>query len=80
MEPLLVTNDLHSDQSSVFVINATDHLTKAALSEHIDYLVTVREVITHHDVVIASIIVVTIVAGLIPKITHMFGDISLPEK
>ena len=58
MEPLLVSNDLDSHQSARLVINASDNLTKAAFPKDVDDFVSVREVISYSNTIIATIVVI----------------------
>lgn len=65
MKALLVPDDLNSHNASVFVINASHNLSKAAFAEKVDHFVSISKVVAHDNIVVASFIVVAVVASLL---------------
>ena len=59
MESFLVPYDFDGAQAPKLVINASHYLSKAALSEYVDDLIPIRQVIAHDNVVVASLIIVS---------------------
>lgn len=61
MEALLVANDLDRDHFARSVITALQDLAERALAQHVNDLVTISNVISWYDEVVASFIVVAVV-------------------
>lgn len=81
VKPLLVPNDLDCTQSTAFVINATNHLTKAALSQDIDHFITIAQVISKDNVVVTSLVVIAKIGSSSRRdVTNMlFGMLGTTE-
>jgi hypothetical protein len=81
MEPLLISNDLHRDQPARLVIDASDDLPEAALAEHVDDFISIRQVVAKNDVVVAALIVVTEVCrGLLHITDNLLGVARAAEE
>lgn len=65
MEPLLVADYLDGDAQTGRMIPAVKHLSEGALAQCPDNLVSVGEMITSYDQVIASFVIVAVVIRLI---------------
>lgn len=61
VESLLVPDDLDGDVMVCLVVQRPDHLSKAALANHLQDLIPVRDVVMYHLVVAAIVIVVAAV-------------------
>lgn len=61
MEPLLVPNNLDGHVVIRFVVQRTNDLSKAALANHLQDLVPIRDVVMDHLVITAVVIVVAAV-------------------
>jgi len=75
MEPLLIANDLDSDENPGLVVDAADNLAEAPLSEDVNNFVPVGQVVPRHDGVVATLIVVAKVGRLRVHITHYLGGV-----
>lgn len=62
MKPLLIPDDFDGDGLSCGVIAALQYLTKRALSKNVHNLVSIGQVITIDDNVVATLVVVPIIA------------------
>lgn len=71
MEPFLVTNDLDRFEPSRLVVYATHNLSEAALAKNINNFVSVCEMVSQDDVVIATFVVIAKVCGLRIQITNV---------
>ena len=65
MEPLLVANDLDSNNATILVIHTSYDLSKGTLTEYVDDLVPIGEVVAKHDIVITALVVVAVIARLV---------------
>ena len=63
MEPLLVPDDLDRDHVSRLVIAALQNLTERALAEDVDDFVAVLYVIVRDHEIVATLVVVAVIAG-----------------
>lgn len=61
MEPLLVTNDLNGNRLPSTVIPTVQDLTERAFTKGVDDLVTVRQMVTSHNQVVTSLVVIPMV-------------------
>lgn len=71
MESLLVPDDLHRYQRAGLVIDAPHNLAEAPLAQDVDDLISIREVISNHNVVVPAIIVVAEIRRLSTQITDV---------
>lgn len=62
METFLVSDDLDSNRLSSGMIAALEDLAERALAQYIDDLVPVREMIASDDNVIATFVIIAVVA------------------
>ena len=58
MKPLLVPDDLDSDEHTELVVDASDYLSKATLSKNVNDLVSVGEVVSWDDSVVSALVIV----------------------
>jgi len=80
VESFLVPDDLDCHKSTLAVVNTPDNLTKASLSENVDYLVAVCEMVSRHNGVIPSFVVVAKVGLRRVEITHNLAGVLGPTK
>lgn len=80
MEPFLVADDFDSNQATSFVIDASHNLSETTLSEKIDDLISIQEMIPTSNCVIPSIIIVPEVLRLCGKLTHVLSCVLCPTK
>lgn len=80
MESLLVANDLDGNKHACLVINAPDDLAKTSLSEHIDNLIAVGEVVARHDGVVSTLVVVAEVGRVRLEITNHLASVLRSAK
>ena len=80
VEPLLVANDLHSNQAPRFVIDTSHHLTEATLSQNINDFVSVGQMVSDDNVVVTSLIVIAKISLLGVEVTDMFLRILSPAE
>jgi preprotein translocase subunit SecG len=65
VESFLVANDLDGDNATVSMIHTSHDLPERSLSKYVNDLVPIGEVVTKHNIVIASLVVIPVVAGLV---------------
>lgn len=80
MEPLLIANDLDSDQNPCLVIDAAHNLAEASLSKNVDNLIPVRKVVSWYDGVIAALIVISEIGPVRVEISDNLGRILSSAK
>jgi hypothetical protein len=76
VKPFLVANDLDGNDATVSMIHASHDLPERSLSKYVNDLVPIGEVITKHNVVVASLVVIPVVAGLFFIATLLRGNRS----
>src|ERR1700712_3861399 len=59
VEALFVSNDLNGDQQTSLVVNASNDLAETAFSKHVHNFVTICKMISHDNVVITTIVVIS---------------------
>lgn len=64
MKPLLVSDNLDGNELSEFVIDASDNLPEAPFAKNIYNLISIREMISRNNSVVAAFIVVAKVRGI----------------
>lgn len=65
MEPFLVANDLHSNNTAILVIHTSHNLSERSFAQYIDDLVPIGEVVAKHDIIVASLVIIAEVARLV---------------
>lgn len=63
MESLLVADDLDSNNSTFFMVNASHDLAETALAQNVNDLIPIRQMIAHHNIVVAALIIVAEIVG-----------------
>lgn len=71
VESFLVADDFDCNQDAVLVVDTSDHLTKASLTQNINNLIAVGQMITENNVVVATIVVIAEVRGRSVQIPNM---------
>jgi hypothetical protein len=71
VESLLVANDLDSHKSAGLVVDTAHHLSEATLTEKVNNLISVCEVVAEDYIIIATVVIVSEVGGLRVKVTDM---------
>jgi len=75
MESFLVSYDLHSNQTSSLVVYTPHYLTETTFSKDVNNLVSVRQMITWHNAIVTSVVVVTKVGRLSREFSDVLGSI-----
>ena len=75
MKPLLIPNNLDSDQATSLVIDTSNNLPETTFSEDVDDLIPKRKVITLDDGVVSSLIVVAKVRIVRLNFPNMLGRV-----
>ena len=76
METLLVANDLHCHKNSGFVIDTAHDLTEAAFAEKVDDLISVGQVVSFHNVIVTSFVIVAKVGRRRSQVTNDFAGVQ----
>ena len=74
VEPLFVADDLDSNDTTIPVIHTSHNLTERSLAEHVNNFISIGKVVAKHDVVVATLIVVAVIARFILVDTGYRGD------
>ena len=72
METLLVPDDLDRHRLPGAVITAMKHLSEGALTQGVDDLVTVSQVVAVDNLVVSPLVVVAVVVGRVIGCCHLF--------
>lgn len=64
MKPLLIPYNLHRHHPALLMVHTPHHLPKTPLPQQIHHLIPIRQMVAHHDIVIAPLIIIPIVSGL----------------
>ena len=80
MEALLVPDNLDRNEHPRLMIDAPHDLPKTALAQHIYDFVPISEVITHDNIVVASIVIVAKVVRRMIQIANMFSCVLRAEE
>jgi hypothetical protein len=73
MKSLLVSDDLDGDLFICLVVTAFKGLSKAALAQEIENLIPVDQVILQHNLVVTSVIIVTIIVLKLRRCPNLGG-------
>ena len=63
IEPLFISNDLNRHKLISLIVVALERLPEAALPQRLQHLVPVTQVVLHHHVVVAPLVVETVVVS-----------------